>query len=173
MENSMDVTQKLKTELPYDPLSSLLGIYPKKSSSQFPRRAVQMNVQTTGQLHSSPMLVRLYSKSCMRGYVNQELPDVQAWFRKGRETRGQIDNIHWIIEKAREFQKNIYLCFIDSAKSFDCVDHNKLWETLKEMGIPDLPDHFTCLLKNLYANQVATVGTLYGTTDWFRIKKGV
>ena len=97
-----------------------------QSSSQFPRRAVQMNVQTTRQLHSSPMLARLYSKSCMTGHVNQELPDVQAWFRKGRETRGQTANIHWIIEKAREFQKNIYLCFIDSAKSFDCVDHNKL-----------------------------------------------
>ena len=105
--------------------------------------------------------------------MNRELPDVQAGFRKDRGTRDQTANIHWIIEKAREFQKNIYLCFIDSAKSFDCVDHNKLWETLKEMGIPDLPDHFTCLLKNLYANQVATVGTLYGTTDWFRIKKGV
>ena len=106
-------------------------------------------------------------------YMNQELSDVQARFRKGRETRGQIDNIHWIIEKAREFQKNIYLCFIDSAKSFDCVDHNKLWETLKEMGIPDLPDHFTFLLRKLYVGQEATVRTLYETIDWFKIEKGI
>ena len=105
--------------------------------------------------------------------MNQELPDVQAGFRKDRGTRVQIVNICWIIEKAREFYRNICFCFIDYAKAFYCVDQNKLWETLKEMGIPDLPDHFTCLLKNLYANQVATVGTLYGTTDWFRIKKGV
>ena len=134
MENSMDVTQKLKTELPYDPLSSLLGIYPKKSSSQFPRRAVQMNIQTIGQLHSSPMLVRLYSKSCMIGYVNQELPDVQAWFRKGRETRGQIANIHWIIEKAREFQKTfiyVSLTLLKALTVWIIINYGKLlkkWE---------------------------------------------
>ena len=102
--------------------------------------------------------------------MNQELLDVQAGFRKDRETRGQIANICWIIEKAREFQKNIYLCFINYTKAFDCVDHNKLWKALKEMGIPD---HLTCLLRNLYACQEATVRTLYGITDWFRIEKGV
>ena len=95
-----------------------------------------------------------------------ELPDVQAGFRKGRGTRDQVANIHWIIEKAREFQKNIYFCFIDYAKAFDCVDHNKLWKILKEMGIPD---HLTCLLRNLYAGQEATVRTRHGTTDWFQI----
>ena len=103
-------------------------------------------------------------------YVNSELPDVQAGFRKGRGTRDQIANIHWIIKKAREFQKNIYFCFIDYAKAFDCVDHNKLWKTLKEMGIPD---YLTCLLRNLYAGQEATVRTRHGTTDWFQIGKGV
>ena len=102
-------------------------------------------------------------------YVNRELPDVQAGFRKGRGTRDQIANIRWIIKKAREFQKNIYLCFIDYAKAFDCVDHNKLWKILK-MGIPDHP---TCLLRNLYAGQEATVRTGHGTTDWFQIGKGV
>src|SRR5574337_1291432 len=99
-----------------------------------------------------------------------ELPDVQVGFRKGRGTRDQIANIHWIIEKAREFQKNTYFCFIDYAKAFDCVDHNKLWKILKEMGIPD---HLTCLLRSLYAGQEATVRTGHGTTDWFQIGKGV
>ena len=99
-----------------------------------------------------------------------ELPDVQAGFRKGRGTRDQIANICWITEKAREFQKNIYFCFIDYAKAFDCVDHNKLWKILREMGIPD---HLTCLLRNLNAGQEATVRTGHGTTDWFQIGKGV
>ena len=99
-----------------------------------------------------------------------ELPDVQAGFRKGRETTDQIANIHWIIEKAREFQKNIHFCFIDYAKAFDCADHNKLWKILKEMGIPDHP---TCLQRNLYAGQEATVTTGHGTTDWLQIGKGV
>ena len=103
----------------------------------------------------------------LQWYVNCELPDVQAGFRKGR---GTIDNICWIMEKAREFQKNIYFCFIDDAKTIDCVDHNKLWKILKEMGIPD---HLTCLLRNLYVGQEATVRTVYGTTDWFQIGKGV
>ena len=103
-------------------------------------------------------------------YVNYELPDVKAGFRKDRETRDQIANIQWIIEKAREFQKNIYFCFIDYAKAFDCVDHNKLWKILQEMG---LPDHLTCLLRNLYAGQETTVRTGRGTTDWFQIGKGV
>ena len=101
---------------------------------------------------------------------NRELPDVQADFRKGRRTRDQIANIRWIIEKAREFQRIIYFCFIDYAKDFDCVDHNKLWEILKEMGIPDHP---TCFLRNLYADQEATVRTGHGTTDWFQIGKVV
>ena len=101
--------------------------------------------------------------------VNCEFPRIQAGFRKGRGTRDQIANICWIIEKAREFQKNIYFCFIDYAKAFDCVDHNKL-KILQEMGIPD---HLTCLLKNLYAGQEATVRTRHGTTDWFQIGKGV
>ena len=103
-------------------------------------------------------------------YVNQELPDVQAGFRKGKRTRDQIANIPWIVEKAREFQKNIYFCFIDYAKSFDCVDHNKLWKIRQEMGIPD---HLTCLLRNLYAGQEATVRIGHGTTNWFQIRKGV
>ena len=102
--------------------------------------------------------------------MNRELSDVQAGFRKGRGTRDQIANICWIIEKAREFQKNIYFCFIDYTKAFDCVDHNKLWKILKEMGIPD---HLTCLLRNLYAGQEASVRTGHGTTDWFQIRKGV
>ena len=103
-------------------------------------------------------------------YVNHELPDVQAAFRKGKGTRDQIANICWINKKAREFQKNIYFCFIDYAKAFDCVDHKKLWKILKEMGIPD---HLTSLLRNLYAAQEATVRTGQGTTDWFQIGKGV
>ena len=102
--------------------------------------------------------------------MNRELPNVQAGFRKDRGTRDQIVNIHWISKKAREFQKNIYFCFIDCAKAFDCVDHNKLWTILKEMGIPD---HLTCLLRNLYAVQEATVRTGHGTTDRFQIRKGV
>ena len=106
----------------------------------------------------------------LQQYVNCELPDVQAGFRKGRGTRDQIANICWIKEKAREFQKNIYFCFIDYAKASDCVDHNKLWKILKEMGIPD---HLTCLLRNLYAGQEATVRTGHGTTDWIQIGKGV
>ena len=101
--------------------------------------------------------------------MNQELPDFQAGFRKGKGTNDQIANIRWIIKRAREFQKNIYFCFIDDAKVFDCVDHNKLWK-IKEMGIPD---HLTCLLRNLYAGQEATVRTGHGIRDWFQIGKGV
>ena len=106
----------------------------------------------------------------LQQYLNRESPDVQAGFRKGKGTRDQIATIHWIIKKAREFQKNIYFCFIDYAKVFDCVDHNKLWKSLKEMGIPD---HLTHLLRNLYAGQDATVRTGHATTDWFQIGKGV
>ena len=98
----------------------------------------------------------------LQQYLNRELPDVQAGFRKGRGSRDQIASIHWIMEKAREFQKNIYFCFIDYAKPFDCVDHNKLWKILKEMGIPD---YLTCLLRNLYAGHDATVRIGRGTTD--------
>ena len=102
--------------------------------------------------------------------MNQELSDIQAGFRKGRGTRGQIANIHWIIKKAREFQKNIYVCFIGYANAFDSVDHNKLWKILKEMGIPD---HLTCLLRNMYVGKEATVRTRHGTADWFQIGKSM
>ena len=119
--------------------------------------------RVTGQNH--PWL-----KTTELEYMNCELPDVQAGFRKDRGTRDQIANIRWIIKKAREFQKNIYFCFIDYAKSFDCVDHNKLWKILKQMGITD---HLTCLLRNLYAGQEATVRTGHGTTGWFQIGKGI
>ena len=106
----------------------------------------------------------------LQQYVNREFPDVQAGFIKGKGTRDQIANIRWIMEKARGFQKNIYFWFFDYAKAFDCVDHNKLWKILKEIGISD---HLTCLLRNLYADQEATVRTGHGTTDWFQIGKGV
>ena len=106
----------------------------------------------------------------LQQYVNCELPDVQATFTKGRGSRDQFANIWWIIKKAREFQENIHFCFIDYAKAFDCVDHNTLWKILKEMGIPA---HLTCLLRNLYAGQEATVRTRHETTDWFQIGKGV
>ena len=102
--------------------------------------------------------------------MNCELPDIQAGFRKGWRTRDQIANMCWIIKKARKFQKNIYFCFIDYAKAFNCVDHNKLWKILQDMGIPD---YLTCLLRNLYAGEEATVRTGHGTTDWFQIGKGV
>ena len=116
--------------------------------------------------HTSKVKLKILQARLQR-YMNSELPDVQARFRKGRATR---DQIRWIIKKAREFQKNIYFYFIDYAKAFDCVDHNKLLKMLKEMGIPD---HLTCLLRDLYAGQEATVRTGHGTTDWFQIGKGV
>ena len=117
--------------------------------------------------HYKVMLKILQAR--LQQYMNWELPDVQAGFRKGRGTRDQTANICWNMEKAREFQKNIYFCLTDYAKAFDCVDH-KLWKILQEMGIPD---HLTCLLRNLYAGQEATVRTLYKTIDWFQIGKGV
>ena len=118
--------------------------------------------------HASKVMLKIL-QARLQQYVNHELPDVQGGFRKGRGTRDQIGNICWIIEKSREFQKkNIYFYFIDYAKAFDCVDHNKLWKILKEMGIAD---HLTCLLRNLYAGQKATVRTRHGTTDWFQIEK--
>ena len=119
--------------------------------------------------HASQVMLKIL-QARLQQYVNCELPDVQAGFRKGRGTRDQIVNIHWIIKKVREFQKNIYFCFIDYAKAFDWVDHNKLWKILKEMGIPD---HLTCLLRNLYAGQEAAVRTGHGTTDLFHIGKEV
>ena len=118
--------------------------------------------------HASKVKLKIL-QARLQQYVKQELPDVQSGFRS-RGTRYQIANIHWIIEKAREFQKNIYFCFIDYAKASDCVDHTKLWKILKEMGIPD---HLTCFLRNLYAGQEATVRTGHGPTDWFQIGKGV
>ena len=119
--------------------------------------------------HSSKLMPQIL-QARLQQYMNHELSDVQAGFRKGRGTRAQIANIYWIIEKAREFQKNIYFCFINYAKAFDCVGHNKLWRILQEMGIPD---HLNCLLRNLYAGQEATLRTGHGTTDWFQIGKGV
>ena len=119
--------------------------------------------------HASKVMLKIL-QARLQQYKNRELSDVQAGFRKDRGTRDQITNICWIIEKAREFQKNIYFCFIVYVKTFDCVDHNKLWKILQEMGIPD---HLTCLLRNLYAGQEATVISRHGTTDWFQIGKGV
>ena len=121
------------------------------------------------QSHTSKVMLKIL-QARLQQYMNHELPDVQAGLRKGKGTRNQIANILWIIKKAREFQKSIYFCFIGYAKAFDCVDHIKLWKILKEMGIPD---HLTCLLRNLYAGQEATVRTGHGTTDWFQIGKGV
>ena len=129
------------------------------------------NVQTTAQWlisHASQLMLRIIQIRHQH-YMNHELPDVQVGFRKGRGTRDQIANICWIIEKAREFQKNIYFCFIDYAKAFDCVHHNKLWKIVKQM---EIPDHMTCLLRNLYAGQEAIVRTGRGTRDWFQIRKG-
>ena len=119
--------------------------------------------------HVSKVMLKIL-QARLQQYVNHELPDVQAGFRKGRGTRDEIAKICWIIEKVKEFQKNIYFCFIEYAKAFDCVDHNKLWKILQEMAIPD---HLICLLRNLYAGQKATVRTGHGTTDWFQIGKGV
>ena len=140
-----------------------------------PKKGNAKKCSNTTQLHSSHMLVKSCSKFSKPRFNNllvfePQTPWCSRWFRKGRGTRDQIANIRWIMEQAREFQKNIYFCFIDYAKAFDCVDHNKLWKILKEMGIPD---HLTCLLRNLFAGQEATVRTGHGTTDWFQIGKGV
>ena len=144
--------------------SILIPITKKGSTNEY------ANYQTIALIsHTSKvMLKNLHAR--LQHYANQELPDVQTGFRKGRGTRDQIANICWIIENAREFQKNIHLFFIHYAKVFDCVDHNKWWKALKEMGILD---HLTCLLRNLYAGQEATVRTLYERNDWFKIEKGV
>ena len=119
--------------------------------------------------HSSKVMLN-FLQARLQQYMNGKLPDVQAGFRKGRGTRDQIANIFWTWKKQESSRKNIYFCFIDYAKAFDCVDHNKLWKILKEMGIPD---HLTCLLRKLHAGQEATVRTEHGTTDWFQIGKGV
>ena len=119
--------------------------------------------------HASKVMFKILHAR-VQHYVNQELPDVHAKFKKGRGTRDQISSICWIIEKAREFQKNFHLCFINYTKAFDCVDNNKLWKAFKEMGTPD---HLTSLLRNLYARQEATFRMLYRTTYWFKIEKGV
>ena len=119
--------------------------------------------------HTSKVMLKIL-QARLQQYLTHELPDVQARFRKDRGTRDQIVSIHWIFERAGEFQKNIHFCFIDYAKAFDCVDHDKLWKILQEMGIPD---HLTCLLRNLYIGQEAIVRTGCGTTDWFQIWKGV
>ena len=119
--------------------------------------------------HTSKVMLKILQVR-LQQYVNHELPDIQAGFRKGRGTRDQIANISWIIEKAKEFHKNIYFCIIDYAKAFDCVDHHKLWKILQEM---EIPDHLICLLKNWYAGQEGTVRTVRGTINWFQIGKGV
>ena len=119
--------------------------------------------------HASKVMLKILQAK-LQQVVNKELSDIHTRFRKGRGIRDQIANIHWIIEKAREFQKNIYFCFIDYTKAFDCVDHDRLWKIIKEMGIPD---HLTCLLRNIYAGQEVTVRTRHGTMDWFKIWKGV
>ena len=128
------------------------------------------NYCTTARILRASKVMLKFLQARLQQYMNRELPDVQAGFRKGRGTRDQIANILWIIKKAREFQENIDFCFIDYAKAFDCVDHRKLWTILKEMGIPD---HLPCLLRNLYADQEAIVRSGHGTTDWFQIGKGV
>ena len=119
--------------------------------------------------HVSKVMLKILQAKRQQ-YMNREPPNVQAGFRKGRGTRNQIANIRWIIRKAKEFQKNIYFCFIDHAKAFDCVNHSRLWKILKEIGIPD---HLTCLLRNLYECQEETVRSGHGTTDWFQIRKGL
>ena len=128
------------------------------------------NYRTFALISQASKVILKILQARLQQYVNHKLTDVQVGFRKVRGTRDQIDNNCWIIEKARECQKNIYFCFINYAKSFDCVDHNKLWNILKEVG---MPDHFTCLLRNLYAGQEATVRTGHGTKNWFQIRKGV
>ena len=139
--------------------------FPKKGNAK-----ECLNYRTIAVISHTRKVMLKILQARLQQYVNWELPDVQAGFRKGRGTRDQIANVCWFIKKAREFQKNIYFCFIDYAKALNHVDHNKLWKILQEMGIPD---HLTCLLRNLYAGQEATVRTRHGTMDWFQIGKGV
>ena len=155
-----------KTEQwPQDSKMSVFVLIPKKGNAK--RCSNYCTIVLIS--HASHVMLQIL-KASLLSYINWELSDVQAGFRKGRGNRDQIANSHWIIEKAREFQKNIYFCFIDDAKAFDCGDYNKLWKILQEMGISDHP---TCLLRNLYAGQEPTVRTGHGTTDWFQIGKGV
>ena len=140
-------------------------MYPKKGNIK-----EISNYHTIALISQASKVMLKILQARLQQYVNRELPYVQDGFRKGRGTRDQIANIPWIMEKAREFQKSIYFCFIDYVKAFDCVDHNKLWKILEEMGITD---HLICLLRNLYAGEEATVRTGHGTTDWFQIGKGV
>ena len=156
---------KLSSEYPHDWKRSVFIRIPKKCNAK------ECSSYCTIALisHASKVMLKIL-QARLQQYVNHEIPGVLAGFRKGRGTRDQIANICWIIEKAREFQKNIYLCFIDYAKAFNCVDQNELWKILKEMGIPD---QLTCLLRNLYAGQEATVRSGHGTTDCFQIGKGV
>ena len=150
---------------PQDWKRSILIPIPKKSHTK-----ECINLRTIALIsHASKVMPKIL-RARLQHYENQEHPDVQAWFTKERGTRDQIANIHWIIKKAREFQKNIYFCFINYAKAFDCVGHNKPWKALKDMGIPD---HLTCLLRNQYVSHEATDRTPFGTTDWFKIEKGV
>ena len=150
---------------PHDWKWSVFILIPKKGNAK-----ECLNYHTIALIsHASKVMLKIL-QARLQQYVNRKLPDVQAGFRKGRGTRDQIANTHWIMEKAREFQKNIYFCVIDYAKAFDLVDHHKLWKILKEMGIPD---HLPRLLRNLYAGQEATVRTGHGKTDWFQIGKGV
>ena len=156
---------KLSQQWPQDWNRSVFISTPKKGN---PKQC--SNYRTIALIsHASKAMLKIL-QARLQQYMNRELPDVQAGFRKGRGTRDQIANIRWIIKKARAFQKNIYFCFIDYAKVFDCVDHNKLWKILKEMGIPD---HLTCLLRSLCAGLEATARTGHGPTDWFQIGKGV
>ena len=149
---------------PWDWKKSVFIPIPKKGNAK-----ECSNYHTIALISQASKVMLKILQARLEQYMNCELPDFQAGFRKGRGTKYQIANICWIIEKAREFQKNIYFCFIDYSKAFASVDHNKLWKVLKEMGIPD---HLTCLLRNLYAGQEATVRTGHGTPDWFQIGKG-
>ena len=148
-----------KTQWPQDWKMSLFISIPKKSNAK-----ECSNYHTTVLILHVSKIILNFLQARLQQYVNQELSDIQARFRKGRGTRDQIANICWIIKKAREFQKNIYFCFIHYVKAFDCVDHNKLQKIFQAMGIPD---HLTCLLRNLYAREEATIRTGHGTTDWF------
>ena len=149
---------------PQDPKRSVFIPIPKTGNAK-----EYSNYRTIALIsHASKVILKIL-QARLQQYMNHKLPNIQVGFRKGRGTRGQIGDIYWIIEKAREFQKNIYFCFIDYTKVFDCVDHKKVWKILQEMGI----DHLTCLLRNLYAGQEATVRTRHGTTDWFQIGGGV
>ena len=166
MGRGIELSQQIwKKQWPQDWKSSVFIPVPKKGNAK-----ECSNYRTITLIsHSSKVMLKIL-QARLQQYMNRELPDIQAGFRKDRGTRDQIADIHCIIKKAREFQKNIYFCFIDYAKAFDCVDHNKLWEILKEMGIPD---HLICLLRNLYAGQEATVRTGHRTTNWLQIRKGV